>query len=325
VTQSCSVAEARVTGAMPFGRSGLIAPAWGGPLNETDYANLAASWITPEIADAAMLRRVPHLEGRDIVGQKGKRDCAGILFSYYRPGNTSAHAHRIRRDNPEWTEKDGSLKPQAKYLAAPGSANRLYIPPGVSVEQLQDSAIPIALAEGEKKALALWRLAHHDPNRIQFIPVAIPGVWNWRGVIGRTGGPKGERLPVKGPIADLDWILWDRRTAFIVFDTNVHTNDSVKWARIGISRELAKRGTDVKLVNLPEDCEVNGIDDLLAAWGPTRVLELFGAAVSGVRVQVVVPPQFEATPDGMYRITSRGQQQPRVQLTNFCAKVIPFR
>src|SRR6185437_14534532 len=110
-----------------------------------------------------------------------------------------------------------------------------------------------------------------------FIPIAIAGVWNWRGIVAKSGGPKGERLDVRGPIADLSRITWTGRIAFIVFDANVHTNDSVKWARIGISRELAKRGADVKLVNLPEDCQVNGIDDLLASWGPTRVLELFNA------------------------------------------------
>jgi hypothetical protein len=308
--------------AIPLQRYDVIAPAWGGPLNQTDYAKLAASWITPDIADAALLRRVAHLDGRDIVGQKGKRDCAGILFSYYRPGEPAAYAHRIRRDNPEWTEKAGKLKPLAKYLAAPGSANRLYIAPGITVEHLQDPAIPIALVEGEKKALALWRLAHHATDRVRFIPVGIPGVWNWRGVIGKTGGPNGERLPVKGPIADLDWILWDRRTAFIIFDANVHTNDSVKWARNGISRELTRRGSDVKLVSLPEDCGVNGVDDLLASWGPDRVSALFDTAVYGGRLHVVIPPQFQATPDGMFRITSRGNVQSKIQLTNFCAAIV---
>src|SRR5713101_4692576 len=93
-----------------------IAPAWGQPLTESDYATLAASWITREIADAAMLRRVASFEGREIVGQKGNRDCAGILIPYYWPGDVSAFNYRIRRDNPDWTAgKDGKPKPQGKY------------------------------------------------------------------------------------------------------------------------------------------------------------------------------------------------------------------
>ena len=58
-----------------------IPPPWGKPLTESDYATLAKSWITREIADAAMLRRVEDFEGREIVGQKS-RNCAGIIFTY---------------------------------------------------------------------------------------------------------------------------------------------------------------------------------------------------------------------------------------------------
>jgi hypothetical protein len=155
----------------------------------------------------------------------------------------------------------------AKYLGAPGGANRLYIPPGVTLEQLPDPQIPIALVEGEKKALALWRLANHERDTPKFIPIAIAGVWNWRGKTGRTGGHNGGWLHVKGPIPDLARIEWKGRTTYIVSDTNVHSNDSVKCARKGLARELASRGAEVKLVNLPQDCGLNGVDDLLAAWG----------------------------------------------------------
>src|SRR5580693_4976665 len=45
--------------------SACIPPAWGRPLSEADYAVLAASWITPEIANEAMLRRVDTFDGRE--------------------------------------------------------------------------------------------------------------------------------------------------------------------------------------------------------------------------------------------------------------------
>jgi hypothetical protein len=241
-------------------------------LAESDYAALAQSWITREIADQAMLRRVDAQQGREVVGQKGKRDCAGILFPLYWPEATHPHAYRLRRDNPEWTQgKDGALKPDRKYLGEPGSGNRLYFPPGVTLAQLDDPAIPIVIVEGEKKALAVWRLAHHEQENPRFIPIAIAGVWNWRGTTGKTGGPKGERLNFTGPINDLNKIVWNGRTVFILFDANVTTNDSVKWARKGISRVLAGRRAIVRCITLPEDCGVNGVDDLLYAWGPARV------------------------------------------------------
>src|SRR6266480_2894880 len=141
------------------------------------------------------------------------------------------HTYRLRRDHPELRAgQDGQFKPEAKYLAPLGDGNRLYIPPGLTLEQLQDVEIPIVIVEGEKKALALWRLANHEKESQRFIPIAISGVWNWRGKIGKTTGPNSERIDVKGPIADLNRILWNNRKVFVVFDANVHTNDSVQWS-----------------------------------------------------------------------------------------------
>ena len=67
----------------PKACSSRIPPAWGRPLDETDYTALECSWITREIADAAMLRRVDEQQGREVIGQRGSRDCAGILIPYY--------------------------------------------------------------------------------------------------------------------------------------------------------------------------------------------------------------------------------------------------
>ena len=304
-------------------KSRLIPPPWGCSLTEEDYAALEKAWISREIADAAMLRRVSDLEGREIVGQKRDRDFAGILITYYWPGDPSGFNHRLRRDDPDWTQgKNGKPKQERKYLSPPNGANRLYVPPGVTLEQLADKQIPIVLVEGEKKALALWRLANHDKDSPRFIPIAIAGVWNWRGRIGKTGGPNGERLDVRGPIPDLSRIEWNDRKVLVVFDSNVHSNDSVQWARKGICRELTTRNAKVELVNLPEDCGVNGIDDLLAAWGPNKVLELFDQSVSGARLHVIVPPQFESRPEGLFRVTTKGAGLTQVQLTNFQARII---
>ena len=297
-------------------------PSWGGPLTEADYAALAACWITREVADAAMLRRVDESEGREVVGQKGSRDCVGILIPYYWPGEPGAFNYRVRRDHPDWKYVEGIAKPDKKYLGPPKSGNRLYIPPGVTLEQLNDASIPIALVEGEKKALALWRLAQHETDKPRFIPIAIAGVWNWRGTIGKANDSRGERVDIKGPIPDLDRVAWHERLVYIVFDVNVQSIDSVKWARMGISRELGKRTAKVDFVNLPPDCGVNGVDDLLAAWGPARVLELFQHSVPGSRLHVVPPPQFESRPDGMFRITSQGERLSQAQLSNYRAEVI---
>jgi hypothetical protein len=299
-----------------------VPPGWGGPLTEAQYAGLGSSWITREIADAAMLRRVTDQEGRESVGHSGKLDCSGVLFPYYWPGESSPRAYRLRRDRPEIVQgKDGSLKQKNKYLGAPGEANRLYFPPGVTSEQLAQARIPVVLVEGEKKALAASRLAMYESEQPRFIALAIPGVWNWRGTVAKTGGPNGERLDVKGPIPDLDRIEWRERIVFIIFDSNVHTNAKVKAARAALVRELTGRGATTKTVSLPADCGVNGMDDLLGIWGPDRVLKLIDGAVDAGSIQIVPPPQFEFRPTGIYRISTHGDHLRQTQLTNFNAAI----
>jgi hypothetical protein len=84
-----------------------------------------------------MLRRVDAQQGREVVGQKGSRDCSGMLIPYYWPDERTPFNYRVRRDNPEWEEgKDGRLKQIRKYLGPPRGANRLYI---------QDTAMPIVI------------------------------------------------------------------------------------------------------------------------------------------------------------------------------------
>jgi hypothetical protein len=209
--------------------------------------------------------------------------------------------------------------PTARRSAA--CPKRLYVPPGITPEQLADVTLPLVLTEGEKKALALWRLAWDGTDSPRFVPVATAGVWNWRGVTGKASTARGERIDVKGPIADLSRISWEQREVFILFDANVTSNEQVEWARTGIARELTKRKATVKFINLPDDCGVNGVDDLLAIWGAAKVLELFNSPTAAAQLQVVPTPQFEPRPTGLYRTVQRGERLSQTQLTNYCALV----
>ena len=299
-----------------------IPPKYGRPLTPEDLASLAKSWITPEMAEAAMMRSVDDKEAAEIIGQRGRRSCAGILIPYYWPGEPGPRNYRIRRYQPDIVEADdGSLKQERKYLSAPGSGNLLYIPQGVTPEQLADVNIPLVIVEGEKKALSLWRLANHNRKQPCCIPVAIAGVWNWRGTTGKTEGPDGERVDTKGPINDFGRIALPGKTVYIVFDTNVHTNPSVKAARRQLTGYLVRQEALVKLVDLPKDCGVNGIDELLASWGPERVLPLFEKATDGSKIYVRQTPQFEYRDDGTHRISRRGEQLQEIHVSNYNAQV----
>jgi predicted P-loop ATPase len=186
--------------------------------------------------------------------------------------------YRLRRDEPDFEmAKGGGFKEKGKYLSPPGRGNMLYFPPDVAPEWLADVSLPIIITESEKKCLALWELAGHDlpdaAEKPHFLPIAIPGVWNWRGVIGKAEGPYGERRDIKGVIPDFDRISWANRSVTILFDTNVRTNDRVRTARDALARELRQRGSRVSYVDLPAEAGVNGVDDLLGQWGTERVFD----------------------------------------------------
>ncbi len=248
----------------------------GRDLSEADFRNLEASWITRELAGQAMLRRVESAEGATTVGRNGRGDYSGILFPHVMPGAGQIREYFLRRDHPDYErDETGRLKEQRKYLGPPGRTNLLYFVPGTPLEWLQDTRLPVAITEGAKKTLALYRLSLYESELPRFLPTGLAGVWGWRGIIGKTGGPDGDRRQIRGPIPDLDLINWVERQAFVVFDVNARTNESVAAARVSLSRELKRRGAKVFWVVLPEVSGVNGIDDLLALRGPENVLPLF--------------------------------------------------
>jgi uncharacterized protein DUF3854 len=226
----------------------------GDPLTGRDFAWLEASWITPELAEAAGLRRVDSFTGREIIGHKGKANCAGILFPYTWPGSPQVRDYRLRRDEPELElQPDGTYKEKGKYLSAPGQRPMLYFAPETNPDWLEDVNLPVVIVEGEKKTLALSRLAVHQCEKSRFLSLGIAGVWGFRGRVGKATGPNGERVDVKGPLPDLDRLKWQGRVVIILFDTNVKTNDSVRAARRELTRVLQQRGARLRWAEFPDE------------------------------------------------------------------------
>lgn len=245
-------------------------------LTNSDLDALEGSYITPELARQAGLFRVDSIEGARLVGREGRAgDYAGIVFPYYLPGNEQPREYRLRRDRPEYqAQADGSFKEERKYLSPPSSRNRAYFVPGMLPEWLEDTTLPLAIVEGEKKAIALFRLSLQERHAPRFVPIGLSGVWCWKGKIGKTQDDKGASRDVKGVISDFERIAWKGRTAFIIFDANVATNESVRAARSHLAKELKRRGAVVHFVDLPQLEGVNGVDDLLGLKGADYVLAL---------------------------------------------------
>lgn len=245
------------------------------PLTTSDLASLAASYITADLAKQAGIFRVDSHEGARLIGRNGTGDYSGLVFSYYWPGE-QIREYRLRRDNPDLEEQPDDLPPKekAKYLSPPGRANKLYFPPQIDPADLDNTKLPIVIVEGEKKCLAMRRFSLESGET--FLPIGIPGVWSFRGVVGKGNDAKGARRDVKGVIPDFNRIQWAGRSVGIIFDSNVHTNESVSAARACLSRELKRRKAKVYCINLQTGVGLNGVDDFLASdsHGPNYVLGL---------------------------------------------------
>ena len=245
----------------------------GSELNATDYSALAARWIDRVAAEPAQLRRVDSLTGGEIVGRRNG-NCAGILIPYFHPGSNRVRDYRLRRDQPDLEyDSAGQLKPRQKYLSPPGRSNMLYVVPGTTQSLLRNQELPILITEGEFKTIALWRLAHYGTSTPpRFVPLGVSGVYNWRGTLGKTVGPDGNRLDVKGAIPDLDWVTWAGRRVIIAYDADAVSKEIVRIARSALTAHLRARGAWVGFLEW-DAARGKGIDDHLAMVGPDAVLD----------------------------------------------------
>jgi len=255
---------------------------YGTALRPEDHAALERSWISRAIADSAKVRRVTSEEGKEIVGRRDFEDYSGLVFPYFWPGKPCAFAHRIRRDHPPFEIHAGQRRERDKYMSAPGYGNGIYFHPLTPAEALTDVTTPLVFTEGQKKCLALFRLAHEGLAETHettlFIPAGLNGVYGWKDRREKQTGPTGKRVSVSGPIAQLGLITWKGRRTYILFDSNVLTNPKVAAARNQFAENLASRGAEVFLIDLPVEDGINGIDDYLSKHGPEPAMKLFAQA-----------------------------------------------
>ncbi|MGD0577940.1 MAG: DUF3854 domain-containing protein, partial [Bryobacteraceae bacterium] len=246
-------------------------------LTDADCASLARRWIDGGLAAAAKIQRVDSNTGRSIVGRRDLASYEGLAIPYFLPGESRVREWRLRRDQPDIEYKDGKPRERGKYLSPPGRKNMIYFVPGISQDLVKAVATPVIVTEGEFKTLALWRLANHESAAPRFLPLGLAGVWNWRGTVGKTTGPNGDRRDVKGVIPDLDLVIWEGRRVIIAFDADADQNEQVEIARNLLARELRMRGAEVASITW-DIAQGKGVDDLLANVGPEKVLELLDGA-----------------------------------------------
>jgi hypothetical protein len=152
---------------------------------------------------------------------------------------------------------------------------------------LADVAVPGIIVEAEKSALAIVA-AHLRMPRVRPLLIGTGGCWGWRGVTGKVTDASGARVDQKGPLPDLDRVVWTDRDVVILFDSNAATNDQVKAARRALAAELKTRGAKVRLVELPTEEGINGPDDYVGKHGDDALFSIIDAA----------PPSDSTSRDG---------------------------
>ncbi len=268
------------------------------PLSESDYKSLESRAISSGLATAVGLFRVDDQGGAEVVGRRIQYDTkySGFVIPWTDLADpTKIVSYQLRRDTPDIERKaDGREREVRKYMFAPGARNGLYVPPVVPREWLQDTSVKIVLTEGALKALALVEVARQTNRR--FMPVALSGVWNWRGVVGKTTDEDGGSRAVKGVIPDFDRIEWQGREVVIVFDADLKRNEDVGAARWQLMKELINRGAIVKFAAEWDELDGKGIDDFFARRGAAAVIEIIEGGVTPLGRRDA-PPLPEASKD----------------------------
>lgn len=217
-------------------------------LSEGHTRDLAASGLTSETICEAGIYSAPERQVRDVLGYGAG---PGMVFPYRALNGTLSTYARVKLDH---ADDDGK-----RYRSPAREPSRIYLPPAFDVKWLAHTGMALWITEGEKKALKASQ---------EGLPcLALPGVWNWRM---RNDRDKSV------PIADLDAIAWRGRTVFIVFDSDLATNPSVKLAEFGLARELGRRGAKVLAVRLPAGAAGAkvGLDDYLVGHSVETLCQL---------------------------------------------------
>jgi hypothetical protein len=202
-------------------------------------------------------------------------------LSIYRPDNPRVVDNRRKRN------ADGTYAQKViKYEQPQGVAVRIDCPPPCR-PQLADPAVPLFITEGQKKADAL-------ASR-EACALALTGVWNWKSRNDYGGTTFAN---------DLDYVAWTGRTVYLVFDSDVTHNHSVRQALLRFTEHLQRKKAHVTHIYLPHTgAGKTGVDDWLVATG-SSIADLVALA-EGPRLEVQPAPELVELLDGPPPLMSR--------------------
>ncbi len=235
--------------------------------------------IDKDIIQTAQVRYVTSEAARLDLGLRAPKewDLRGTDYPYFNRDGEIVY-HRVRREQHGkknvGTEHEINYGPKYLGNSADDADRILYGYPG-AWERLDDPNTTVVLVEAEKTVLALEAWARRM-KRTDLVFLAMGGCFGW----------KSKKL---GILPDMDTCA--RRIVIVLLDANVHTNDKVREARLGLNAFLFSVGCEVFTADLPqlkdaEDKAVNGPDDVCKLPDGDEILaEVFDKA----RTAVVAP------------------------------------
>jgi putative DNA primase/helicase len=209
----------------------------------------------------------------------------GLVIPYFDPKGlpyTTAKGSPFYRIKPDWSFVDNPEE-MPKYLSPEGEGNRPYFAPTYSQweKALRFRKIPIHITEGEKKAAKLGACG--------FAAIGLTGVHGFMDRAVRNdnaddilphlveddearGGVK-EQLEKSRPLPELELIgdanIWEHRTVYISFDSDIMQKWQVKNALKNLATWLHEKGADVYITLIPSEIngDKNGVDDFILRHG----------------------------------------------------------
>jgi hypothetical protein len=240
----------------------------------------------------------------------------GLVLPIYRLGAQPVYCYVLRPDLPRHAprSRNGQIK-RIKYEWPTRLVNCLDTLPRYQ-QALGDPNIPLWFTEGVKKADAL---ASAFGDRI--VPVAVNGVWGWRGknwMGGSLALPDFEEIALKG------------RAVTLAFDSDVPANAQAMAGLHRLAKLLIARGVAhvamLYLPHPPNGSGKTGVDDFLATGHKAADVEALAHPIGqgrGAHVQVsltpnpitgaatILPNGYVVEDESIYVIRS-GQREPQL-------------
>ena len=257
-------------------------------LTTPDLTRLHSFRITDELIELHGIRRVTDREARLDCGILAKTvsDLSGVVYPIFGADDT-IKGYRVRRDNPEETEKG---KKKNKWIMSVDRPH-LYFE-RTSRQYISDLSVPLIVVESYTAALAIAAWCQRTGQH--YMVVATAGCWGWSGTVGIKENERGQRVQEKGLSPDFALIAKER-TVFILFDSNVSSNYKVRSARRRLTEELDEFQAMIRWPVIPQDDGVNGPDDYLAIYSDKE----FAAILDKAKTAAKYETPFKLNDDGV--------------------------